>query len=348
MNMAKTLVLKFGGTSVGNAAAIRQTAVIIQNAKKAWEQVVVVVSALSGVTNLLLDGAHTAAAGDDKRYLVIAEQLTKNHQNAIFELLQKPKEREYVYNRMVAHISEFKNLCHAVNVIGESSPRVLDAISSLGERISMHIVAAYLREQHTLAEAVRATELIRTDSVFQSASPDMEITRQQTQARLLPLLQSETIPIITGFIGADSHGVITTLGRGGSDFSGAIIAAALDADALWIMTDVNGVMTGDPRVVKSARTLATITFREVSELAYYGAKVLHPKTIRPVIGTKTQLWVKNTFDPDGPSTLIVTEDSAASENIIRAVTAIQKQTMITIEGRGMIGVQGIAGAPSKQ
>jgi aspartokinase len=130
---------------------------------------------------------------------------------------------------------------------------------------------------------------------------------------------------------------------GAGDFSGAIIAAALDADALWIMTDVNGVMTGDPRVVKSARTLATITFREVSELAYYGAKVLHPKTIRPVIGTKTQLWVKNTFDPDGPSTLIVTEDSAASENIIRAVTAIQKQTMITIEGRGMIGVQGIAG-----
>ena len=154
-------------------------------------------------------------------------------------------------------------------------------------------------------------------------------------------MQKGGVPVITGFIGATKSGVVTTLGRGGSDYSAGILGAALDADGVWIWTDVNGVMTADPRVVPDAQTLPELSFREVSELAYYGAKVLHPKTIRPVIERRIDLWIKNTFNPSHPGTLIA-PDNGNTAGAIKAVTAIKGQSLITIEGRGMLGVPGVA------
>jgi aspartate kinase len=211
----------------------------------------------------------------------------------------------------------------------------------MGEQMSVRILAAYLRQQGCRAEAIDATELIVTDSAFQAAVPLLPPTKARTAARLRPLLAQDGIPIITGFIAANADGITTTLGRGGSDFSVAILGQALDADEVWIWTDVDGVMTADPRLVAGARTIPTLGYREVSELAYYGARVLHPKTMRPCVENNIPLRIKNTFNPDHPGTVIV-PDTLNGNGGIKAVTAIQGLSLVTIEGKGMIGIPGIA------
>jgi aspartokinase/homoserine dehydrogenase 1 len=339
-----TLVMKFGGTSVGSADAIHHVARIVRAAQADWPQVVVVVSAMSGVTDLLLKGALTAAEGDGETFKSLAGELRRKHYDALDNLAKdlSPSPRWSEARASVTSlVGEFETLCHAVYVLGEASARALDAISSLGERMSIHLVASSLREAGKPAEPIEATELIVTDKNFQSANPISELTRSHTQARLLPLLEKGIVPVVTGFIGATARGVVTTLGRGGSDFSAALLGVALDAREVWIWTDVDGVMTADPRIVPAAQTLPEITFREISELAYYGAKVLHPKTIRPVVERNIALWVKNTFNPSKAGTRVVSDDTEP-HGTIRAVTAIRGQTMLTVEGRGMLGVPGVA------
>ncbi|MCP4428254.1 MAG: aspartate kinase, partial [Chloroflexi bacterium] len=180
-------------------------------------------------------------------------------------------------------INRYEALCQAVHVLGELSPRALDAIGGMGEQMSVRILAAYLRQTGHKAQAIDATELIVTDDNFLNASPLFAETNEQVQERLRPLLAEGVIPIVTGFIGATQDGITTTLGRGGSDYTGAILGQALQADEVWIWTDVDGVMSADPRLVTTAKSIATLSYREVSELAFYGAKVLHPKTMRPCV-----------------------------------------------------------------
>ncbi len=337
----KPLVMKFGGTSVGNAEAIAQAAEIVRIAKKDSPSQVVIVSAMSGVTDLLLKGAHTAARGDSETFRAIARDLHTRHETAINNLLDAPAEPQAVRERVQFYLTEYENLCHAVNILGEATPRALDAIASLGERMSIHLLTSRLRQIGLIAEAIEATELIITDDCFGAANPLMDETKARVEKRLRAQLNRGVVLVITGFIGATESGAVTTLGRGGSDYSAAIFGAALEAEAVWIWTDVNGVMTADPRVVPDARTLPELSFREISELAYYGAKVVHPKTIRPVIERGIDLWIKSTFNPSHPGTRIVPDDNHV-EGTIKAVTAIKGQSMITIEGRGMLGVPGVA------
>ncbi len=336
--MAETLVMKFGGTSVGGAAALRQLIAITQAARARWPRVAVVVSAMSGVTDALLHAAHAAERGDAHLAPATADKVREKHRLALAELAPEADE---VRARIAAHLNEFVALCHAIGVLGEASPRALDAIASLGERMSAPLVAAALTQAGLPAEAVDAAEVVVTDAAYQSATPDMEATRARAAAVVAPLLDRGVVPVITGFVGATRAGVVTTLGRGGSDYSGAIFGVALDAREVWIWTDVDGVMTADPRVVKTARTLPEMTFREISELAYYGAKVLHPKTIRPVVERGIALWVKNTFQPETAGTRIV-PDSGPISGSVRAVTAFRGQCIMTLEGRGMMGIPGIA------
>jgi aspartate kinase len=218
-------------------------------------------------------------------------------------------------------------------------------VAGLGERMSVRLLAAALEDAGAPARFVEATQLIVTDEHYQSAHPDPGETARKTRQVLLPLLESGSIPVVTGFIAATQDGVLTTLGRGGSDYSAAILGAALPADEVWIWTDVDGVMTADPRIVKDARTLPEITYGEIAELAYYGAKVLHPKTIRPVVDAGIGLRICNTFNPSHPGTrLIANKDNnePANGHVVKAVTAIHKQRLITVEGRGMLGVPGVA------
>jgi aspartate kinase len=336
-----TLVMKFGGTSVGSGDAIRTTAEIVRAAQADWPRMVVVASAMSGVTDALLQGAHTAAGGDANTFRSIAQDLRVKHFTTLSDLVRQPEHSSVARATVEVYLSEFESLCHAVNVLGEASPRALDAISSLGERMSIRLIAAYLKSIGIMAEPVESSELVVTDAHFQAANPIADLTRSKTHSRLLPLLDRGVVPIVTGFVGATRDRAVTTLGRGGSDFSAAIMGVALDASEVWIWTDVDGVMTTDPRIDPTAQTLPELTYREISELAYYGAKVLHPKTIRPVVERGIALRIKNTFNPQHPGTQIV-RDNGQIQGDVKAVSVIRGQTMITVEGRGMLGVPGVA------
>lgn len=339
-----TLVMKFGGTSVGSVQAIQETARLIIAQLPRWRQVVVVVSAMGSqpvkVTDLLLQGAHSAVS-PSPIYASMARRVRQIHDTAIDALLSPERERQVILAENGVFVDRYEALCQAVEILGELTPRALDAIAGMGEQMSARLVAAYLREMGQRAAAIDATELIVTDSQFTAATPLLEETAARTQARLRPLLAAGVIPVVTGFVAANTAGITTTLGRGGSDYSAAILGQALKADEVWIWTDVDGVMSADPRLTPAARSIPSLSYREVSELAYYGARVLHPKTIRPVIEDGIPLRIKNTFNPEHPGTVIVA-DSAAATGVIKAVTVVRNLSLITIEGKGMIGIPGIA------
>lgn len=337
-----TLVMKFGGTSVGSEEAIRQCASIIKEERSRWDQIIVVTSALSGVTDMLLHAIVCAESGrrDDLEQLMI--QMHDRHFELMKNLISNPSTYLQVSGEVGKLLEQFSNLCQAVTVLGEASPRARDAIASLGERMAVRILAAAINGVDIAAEPVDAFQFIITDDQYQNAIPDMYASLPLTESTLLPLLEGGAIPVVTGFIGATHQGVITTLGRGGSDFTAAIVGVLLKVDEVWIWTDVDGVMTTDPRIVPQARTINTLSFREISELAYYGAKVLHPKTIRPVIESGIALKVLNTFNPQNKGTLILPDIDIHEDQIIKAVTIIKNLRLITLEGRGMLGVPGVA------
>ncbi len=340
-----TIVMKFGGTSVGSAQAMRETAVLIQQTRARWGDVVIVASGMGSkpvkVTDLLLNGAQSAVAGDGETYKQLAADMRQIHVDTIIDLLDEGAERERVIEENGRFINRYTQLCQAVFVLGELTPRALDAISGMGEQMSVRILAAYLQQIGHAARAIDATELIVTDDNYQAATPLMAPTIQKTIEKVQPLLTDGIIPVITGFIGATADGVTTTLGRGGSDFSAAILGQALLADEVWIWTDVDGVMSADPRIVPTAQNIPTLTFLEISELAYYGAKVLHPKAIRPCIENGIPLRIKNTFNPAHAGTVVVPDDGVPSGGI-KAVTTIKNLSFITVAGKGMMGITGIA------
>lgn len=338
----KTLVMKFGGTSVGSIEAMKQVVQIIQQGQREWPRLVAVASALNGITNLLIDSANRSALGDRDAYRPAVEELHSRHEEMIHTLVTDPAHGAQLKEEIERLINDFASRCQAINVLGESTPRALDAIAGLGERMSVRVLAAALQSAGVPATAIDATQLIVTDDNFQSAHPDPEATAQRTRQGLEPILARGEVAVVTGFIGATVSGIPTTLGRGGSDYSAALLGAALPADEVWIWTDVDGVMTADPRLVPTARTIPVLSYREVAELAYFGAKVLHPKTIRPVIEAGIGLRVCNTFNPQNPGTRLVAELPAPATGVIKSVTAISGLQMITIEGRGMLGVPGVA------
>lgn len=332
------IVMKFGGTSVGDGRRIAHVAGLVADAVTEGHQVVVVVSAMSGVTDALVRAAQTAAEGDGTTFRRAKTDLLVRHLVGVNEAVG---DGASLRDQVTTALDEFEQLCHSIYVLGECTPRALDMVSSLGERFSARILAAALEARGVPAEAVDATTLIVTDSRFGNANPLMDLTSEQTQARLRPLLEAGTVPVVTGFIGATEDGITTTLGRGGSDYTAAILGCCLGADAVWIWTDVDGVMTADPRVVPEAHTLSEISYAEAAELSYFGAKVLHPKTIRPAIEQGIPLRIKNTFNPDGPDTLI-TQETTQDMRPVKAVTAIRRMSIVTVAGRGMLGVPGVA------
>jgi aspartate kinase len=333
--------MKFGGTSVGSPEAIAQVAEIVKDAVDQQHEVLVVCSAMSGVTNLLTEGANTAAAGNPTRYQAIATQLREKHSNAIRQLLPSDVERISIRDEVDSLIDEFETLCYGIYVLREASARVMDKVTSLGERMSMPIISAALRHLGVSSTTISASYLIVTDSQFQNAGVLFEETERRVRRELAPVLAQRIVPVVTGFLGATRDGVITTLGRGGSDYSAAILGAYVDSDEVWIWTDVDGVMTTDPRVAPDAQVLPVLSYGEVAEMAYFGAKVLHPKTVQPLVDRNIPIRVKNTFNPVFDGTLL-THEEHITPSTVKAVTAIRDVSMITVAGRGMVGVPGIA------
>ncbi len=343
----QTLVMKFGGTSVGSVDALTKATQIIQEARAQYPHVVVITSAMSGVTDLLLKSAALAAQGNVDSLPTAESTLREKHFSAAEALIKDQKLCEKTKQEINSLIQLLIDLCRAIAVLGEASPRALDAVASLGERMSVRLLGAVVESAGVKAKAIESSEFVITNSHFQSASPDFQVTTEKTRQCLNPLLEVGIVPITTGFIGATPEGVITTLGRGGSDYSAGIIGSVLPADDVWIWTDVDGVMTADPRLVASAKTLPEISYSEIAELAYYGAKVLHPKTIRPLVEAGIGLRICNTFNSSHPGTRLVSNGhsngkAVKGEQVIKAVTAIRKQKLVTVEGRGMLGVPGVA------
>lgn len=326
------IVHKFGGTSVGNAQRFAGVADIViehYNNGPAPGEVVVVVSAMSGVTNQLIAGARAAAEGKDTVHCEIKAGLLNRHLDVIENLLSHSPERLDVGGLVEDRLHELERLYRSIAVLGELTVRVRDVVASFGEQLSISILAAVLREQSVRAQAISATQLIVTDDNFGAATPLMDQTRQRLQQRVKPLVERGVITIITGYIGATEGGVTTTLGRGGSDYAAAIVGAGLDADEVWIWSDVDGILTADPNLVPQARTLAELSYAEAADLAYFGADVLHPKTIRPVTESGIPLRIVNSFNPAHPGTLIV-ETPSPDRELLPAIISTTGLSMIAV------------------
>jgi aspartokinase/homoserine dehydrogenase 1 len=328
------IVHKFGGTSVGNAERFASVAdiVIEQRSKSSAgleEKIVVVVSAMSGVTDRLIAGARAAAEGKDAAYREVKAKLLSRHLDVVETLLTHSPGRLEVGGLIEDRLHDLERFYRSIAVLGELTARGRDAVASVGEQLSSNILAALLRERGLRAQAISATDLLVTDDNFGAAVPLMEQTRGRLQQRVKPLVERSIIPVITGYIAATEEGVTTTLGRGGSDYTAAVVGAGLDADEVWIWSDVDGILTADPNIVPHARTLAELSYAEAANLAYFGADVLHPKTIRPVIESSIPLRIVNSFNPSHPGTLIV-EKPCPDRELWPAIISTVGLTMIAV------------------
>jgi aspartokinase/homoserine dehydrogenase 1 len=340
--MKKSLrVMKFGGTSVGDASCIARVAQIVKQAATEGP-IIAVVSAMSGVTNRLIDAANLSALAEGRQVEAIFSSLHLQHETALATLVPDEARRKRIAACLSKIFEEGQRLCRGTALLRELTPRALDAISSLGERLSAPMIAGALAELGTPSESVEAIELIVTDASHGGADPRMELTRARSEARLRPVLDQGVVPVVTGFIGATQDGVLTTLGRGGSDYSATILGAALGADEVIIWTDVDGVMTADPRLVPEARTIPEISYREATELAYFGAKVLHPKTLHAVSQARIPVWIRNSFAPELTGTKI-TPKGRTNGGGVKALTAIRDVALITVGGPGIVGLPDVVG-----
>ena len=323
-------VMKFGGTSVGDASRIRNVAGIIRDAAYSSD-IVVVVSAMAGVTNKLMEAANEAAAGNRTRLNEIFDELQLRHRQAACELIPSAFDRNLILQKMREIFDETEALCNLAAAVRKVTPAQRDMIASLGERVCAPLCAAVLVDLGVPSESISAVELIVTDANHGGAEPVPAATRILCESRLRPLLDQNIVPIVTGYLGASAEGALTTLGRGGSDYSATILGAAIDADEVIIWTDVDGVLSCDPKLVPHARTIPEISYLEAADLAYFGAKVLHPKTLHPVMQSDIPVWIRNSFIPESLGTRI-TPLGVPTFGEVKAVTAICDARLITVSG----------------
>ncbi len=313
------LVMKFGGTSVGSIDSIQQVVEIVKHEYKGGKGVLVVTSAMSGVTNELVRLINNAIRGDE---LAIHEQinaLRQRHLAIIHTFLSAPDELIVQFNVL---LDELLATSQEISQRGAATGRLRDAVMSMGERLMARILAAILSDIEVPAQGLDATDLIVTDNRHQNAQPLHAPSEERVSQTLLPILHSRVVPVVTGFIGATLDGAITTLGRGGSDYSATYLASLVGAKEVWIWTDVNGVMSADPRKIKEAEVMDSISYEAVSEFAHFGAKVLHPRAVEPLRLPHIPLRVCNTFNPDHPGTRINSEHPHGPK-YLNAVTSIQ-------------------------
>ncbi|SDW27991.1 bifunctional aspartate kinase/homoserine dehydrogenase I [Flavobacterium degerlachei] len=327
-------ILKFGGTSVANAQNIKLVLDIVQNQAK-QDQLIVVVSALSKITDLLQSAAAKAAASDESYKDVVAE-IEKKHLDTLKELIPVSQQSGLLSHvkRIINHLETLLDGCF---LLGELSARTADTILSFGELLSSYIIAEALKQNLDNSSYKDSRELIKTNSNFGKAAVNFELTNQLI-ADYFSSNKSQVV-IMPGFIATSLDGITTTLGRGGSDYTAAILAGALDATDLEIWTDVNGMFTANPKIVKQAQPIASISYQEAMELSHFGAKVLYPPTIQPVLRKNIPILIKNTFEPEAEGTFI-SNNAVANGNPVKGISHIDNITLITLEGPGMIGVLG--------
>lgn len=333
------IVMKFGGTSVQDAAAINRAAEIVLG--RIHRRPVVIVSAMARVTEALLRLAQTSKEGRIDEALQVISELRERHLTTARDLLEHSHESSLglVGREVRSQFAEIENLARSVATLGELTGRSQDAIASFGERLSSVVVAETFRSRGIPVELVDSRSFIITDDCFSRAAPDIQQTNIRTRDTLAPLVESGRVPVAQGFIGSTASGITTTIGRGGSDYSAALIGAALGAEAIEIWTDVDGLMTADPRVVPDARRIRVISFEEASELSYFGAKVLHPSTVLPAIERGIPVHIYNANNPSCEGTLIVARPRP-SRNLIKSIAFKRGVTIVNVTSTRMLMAYG--------
>ncbi|MEX2182292.1 MAG: lysine-sensitive aspartokinase 3 [Gemmatimonadaceae bacterium] len=329
------IVAKFGGTSVGDADAIARTVAIVRG--RVPRQPVVVVSALAGTTNRLIEIAEQAATGQLIVALAILEELRARHFEAIDALLRGDASHAEVSAETGALFDELAHLAEALSVLGHLTPRSHDAVAAMGERLSTPIVVAAMARAGIPAAFVDARTVMATTDDYGRAEPRPDEIALNCRAQLLPLLKAGRVPVLGGYIGSTATGVTTTIGRGGSDFTASLLGAAMDAEAIEIWTDVDGMLTADPRVVPDARLIEHIRFDEAAELATFGAKVLHPSTITPAVKRGIPVFVYNSHRPDGAGTRITFD---APRVPVRAIAGKTRTVVVKVRSPRMLAAPG--------
>lgn len=333
--------MKFGGTSVGDGVRMRHVAELAKKYRDEGNEIVLVTSALSGVTDALLKNAKDASeTGKTSFVKEFIADLTKQHHNAVNDAIGISTIDEKVIHELDRRIEELEKALIGICYLGELTARSIDYISSYGERLAAPIIAGSLNSIGVNSCSFTGGDSgIKTTDEYGNAKP-LEESYSLVKERIEPLL-NDSIPVICGFIAENEAGIITTLGRGGSDFTASIVGAAIKANEIWLWKEVDGIMTTDPNIVPEARPIPVISYIEAMELSYFGAKVLHPRAIEPAIRHGIPVRVKNTFHPEVPGTIVV-KDQKQSKDVVKAVTVIKKVALINISGAGMVGTIGVA------
>lgn len=339
-----TLTMKFGGASVGTVSALSQVLSIIIYESKRWDKVLIVASALEGVTDMLLEAAQLAQLSNQRGYRRIAATLRTRHMALIEQLPLGMTERATLQADVDNLLFDMLDQCQTVarNLNDTLSPQFSDSIVAVGERLSARIIAALLRQNELRGVAVDGTDIIITDDVHGNANPMLEQTTQRVQTTLLPMFERQIIPVVTGYIGTTPDGYTTTLGRGGTDYTASVLSSLIEADELWIWTDVDGMMSGDPREVSDTHVIPEMNYNEVAELAYFGAKILHAKMIVPLREQSLPLRIKNIFKPQETGTLVSDNQSDESPRI-KAITSIQGLALSRAASGSMAGITKMVG-----
>ena len=336
------LVMKFGGTAVDSPDKVKHVAKLIKS-HKPGNDVVCVISAVRGMTDGLLAIADSVRRGDKTSIEDFVKKALSIHTEIATNAISDKKQREQALAGVKKTVGELKDVLGGIVLLGEVTPKSLDYMLSFGERLSTPIVAYALMDIGVDAEALTGKEAgIVTDSNFGEARPLIDTTKLRVNHKLSPITKRGAVPVITGFVGADQHGNITTIGRGGSDYTATIVAASIGADEVWLWSDVDGLMTADPKIVKSAQVLKEVSFAEAMEMALFGAKYMHPRALEPVMDTKIPIRIRNTFNTKHPGTVITQRPSRDSQKIVKSVSAIRHTALIDVSGGGMVGAPGTA------
>jgi aspartate kinase len=334
--------MKFGGTSLCSADKVRNVSKIVKD-YSFNNQIILVASALSGVTNSLVRLSELVKTSNSEKIVNELEKLNELHTNISKNSIKDPNIENEVLESISSTLDELKRLLEGIISLGEITPRSRDRIISFGERLSVLVVTGALKDIGINAKKFTGAEAgIVTNEEYGEANPLMSITKMKISKTLQPLLSKGIVPVVTGFMAATQTGDITTLGRGGSDFTATILGAALSADEVWICTDVNGMMTTDPKIMPNARTIPQLSYSEALEMTVFGAKALHPRALEPAQENKISVRIKNTFNLSGSDTLISNDQSVVRGKVAKSVALIKDVAMVNIEGAGMVGKPGIA------
>ena len=337
----KKIVMKFGGTSVATGENIRHIASLVADCAKQGYSVIVVVSALDGTTDKLFEAAEKAKKGNEEYIRESKKELFERHLTAAAKAIENKRILKEVEQITEKTIDELEKVLTGISYVGELTPKSKDYVLSFGERLSAPIVWGALRDLKLETQFFSGKEAgIVTDSNFGEASPLMNVTTHQLREKIGPLLEKQIIPVVTGYIAATQDGVVTTLGRGGSDYTATLLGAALAADEVWMWTDVDGLMTADPKIIPSAKMLPELSYQEAAEMAIFGAKAMHPRALEPIMKENIPARIRNVFNPENPGTLISNEQTAKRVDVVKAIALIGDVAMINVSGAGMVGAPG--------